>query len=305
VEPFRLIFEKQTGEVTNIEVRSLAGLRTVAERLESGEIQEMNRFSSLEMQLWGLLAERVGFLRRGPPQAGLAAGIMPLGEQATAFAEDMAPLFGDEVSALNALAEMREKAQKAGELVNPKLRPKPVPSEHKFVQADGVNLTTEGEKLLAKIVGANEIDMQSDNAAQLMRKSEAGLSSEELDEIEEANKVDEAIHGEPKPQTGPVAAAIGMAVEAIRPVESDGLREIYRREGDSWVKIAFPALRSSDHFVMIDDANTNPANAKVWRAVGWPAKNDDGVWAIQAEPVESDVDDGSSENQEDQPGSDA
>ena len=59
-EPFRLIFEKATGEVSNIEVRSLGGLRTVSERLEKGELREMDRFSSLEMQLWGLLAERVG-----------------------------------------------------------------------------------------------------------------------------------------------------------------------------------------------------------------------------------------------------
>ena len=219
VEPFRLIFEKPSGEVSNIEVRSLGGLRSVAERLENGELCELNRFSTLEMQLWGLLAERVGFLRRGPPQSGLAAGIMPLGEGATGFAEDMSSLFGGEVEALNALSEMKEKARKAGELQNPKLRPDPTPSEHKFVKEDGVNLTPDGEIRLANLVGASSLDREADNAAHLMRSSDSGYSAEELDEIEEAGKVDDAIHGTPTAQTGPMAAAIGMAVEAPRPVE--------------------------------------------------------------------------------------
>ncbi len=299
-EPFRLIFEKPSGEVSNIEVRSLGGLRSVTERLEKGEIREMNRFATLEMQLWGLLAERVGFLQRGAPQAGLSAGIMPLGPQATGFAEDMAPLFGGEINALNALADMTKKAQEARELVDPSARPVPEPSEHKFVKGDCVNLTPDGEKALASIVGANAIDMESDNAAHIMRQSEPGFTSEELDEIEEAGNLDEEIHGKASPSTGPLAAAIGMAVEAIRPVgiDGEGEREIYRRENDAWVKITLPALQVGDQFVMIDDGTTPPDEAAKWTATGTPAKNDDGLWQIQAKEVGSDAESGSSTAQD-------
>jgi hypothetical protein len=95
-KPFRMVFEVTgTEQVTWIEVESLSGLRHVADRLDKGEIREIDQYTSLEMQLWGHLAEYVGFLRE-PAQieSPLSAGIQPLGAEVGELTNDMSRYVG-------------------------------------------------------------------------------------------------------------------------------------------------------------------------------------------------------------------
>lgn len=153
-QPFRLALKRgESDDVTWIEVRSLAGLRSVFEKIEKGELTEIDRFSSVEMQLWGLVAEHGGFLRVQGSASSLAAGIQPLGDQAGALADDFASLMGgSDVDALKLLGAMQNTLKSKPLDRTPMEQPEVT---HEFVKPDGVNLTEAGEDALLDLVFGN------------------------------------------------------------------------------------------------------------------------------------------------------
>jgi len=162
-QPFRLVFKgSENGKTAWVEVRSLSGLRTVFEKVESGELVELNRLSSIEMQLWGHMAEHVGFLRIQGNTSTLGAGIQPLGEGIAPLAEDLAILMGgDDVSALQMLDGMRNVLNSRPCNDGPMEQ---TPLTHEFVKPDGMNLTEQGENALLNLVhGAGNVNVPTPN----------------------------------------------------------------------------------------------------------------------------------------------
>lgn len=148
-QPYRLAL-KRGDSVVWLEVRTLAGLRNVFKKLASGELQEIDRSTSVEMQLWGHLAEHTGFLRVQGRPSMLAAGIQPLGEDAVDLVEDLSSIIGGgDSEALDMLGTMQDT------LTRKPLDKTPInetSSAHEFVKPDGVNLTEKGEDVLHELV---------------------------------------------------------------------------------------------------------------------------------------------------------
>jgi hypothetical protein len=151
VQPFRLALKKgESDDVTWIEVRSLQGLRNIFEKIEKGTLTEIDRFSSVEMQLWGLMAEHSGFLRYQGSDSSFAAGIQPTGEQTAALADDLSIFTGgDEIAALEVLGSIQSTLRKRPFDNTPMTVEE---SAHEFVKPDGVNLTEKGEDVLQDLV---------------------------------------------------------------------------------------------------------------------------------------------------------
>jgi len=215
-QPFRLVFKrhrtevekklgKTSADVSWIEIRSLGGLRNVVEKIEKGELEEIDRFSSLEMQLWGHLAEHSGFLRVQGSASTLAAGIQPLGEEPAALAEDFASIMGGtDVDALNILSEMKE-TLKGKPIDRTPMEQQPVTNE--FVKPDGVNYTPAGEDALRQLILGNknptlcppgekatEFQKTAENAVQIFRETPEPTAQELAAEIQE--RIDCEIAGE-------------------------------------------------------------------------------------------------------------
>jgi len=226
---FRLAFKKNEDAVW-VEVRTLDGLRNVARKLETGELQEIDRFTTLEMQLWGLMAEHSGFLRAQGSPSALAAGIMPLGAGAASLTHDLAAILGgDDVEAINELSTMQRIARGAKNLVSTDPS-EPVESEHKFVKADGVNLTTEGEDALRDLVLGStfgpdgtakkpraetvEFEKESENAIEIFKATPAA-PPEPLNSDEDQEPV------EPKIYSGEEAKAISQLIEGVMNIDFD------------------------------------------------------------------------------------
>ena len=151
-QPFRLAFKNEgCAEVASwIEIRSLEGLRRIFDRVESGELEELGRFATVEMQLWGHLAEHSGFLRAQGNASTLSAGIQPLGEGLAPLAEDLSALMGgDDMTALAMLGDMKKTLGSRPCSDGPMEQP---PVTHEFVKPDGVNLTENGEDALRDLV---------------------------------------------------------------------------------------------------------------------------------------------------------
>jgi len=117
--PFRLVFMNNDGETTWIEVASLEGLKAVCARIERDEIRPLNRATTLELQLWGLLAEHCGFLRFGNPTSFFGMGIQPEGAGAAALAGDLTNLFGSSEEALAEMNAMQKRVRPAVTGVSP------------------------------------------------------------------------------------------------------------------------------------------------------------------------------------------
>lgn len=150
--PFRLVFKNtESDAVTWIKVESLDGLKTVIERVASGKLMPVNAVATLDRQLWGLLAEHVGFLRHAGPTSGFSAGIQPAGADVSELAEDMSTLFGGFEGALEGLSSMRNAVIK-------KMTPVDTNS---LLKEDGVNLTEEGEDFLEELVDATESEPET------------------------------------------------------------------------------------------------------------------------------------------------
>ena len=266
-QPFRLALKKgSTNDVTWLEVRSLQGLRNVFEKIEQGELTEIDRFSSVEMQLWGLMAEHAGFLRVRGSVSALAAGIQPLGDQAAALAEDLAMFTGgDDIAALGVLSSM-QKTLKQRPLDNTPMSQPEV--THEFVKPDGINLTENGESALVKLVFGPEpgtsdalrrprtqegikFQKDSENAIQLFLETPVPT----LDERAAENTANEGCidHGNKPAQdvcklnavppteapklVGGAAARVGRLVEiATRGFDNDADKEV-RAEAEAAVSI--------------------------------------------------------------------
>ena len=178
-KPFRLVFKRTEDQaVTWIEVKSADGLKTVIERLAKAELVPVNACATLSLQLWALLAEHIGFLRYSGPDGYLNAGIEPLGAEQADLVGDMTELFGGFDPALAALSEMRDDAVREWEKSEG-------PS---ILKGDGVNLTPEGEKLLASevydTVGDSNVDVKMETA-----NAEVLLQDTEAEEIEDEDRV--------------------------------------------------------------------------------------------------------------------
>jgi hypothetical protein len=267
-QPFRLAFKRlpddKSMDVSNvsptwIEVRSLEGLRKVVTMLREGELVEVDRFASLEMQLWGLLAEHTGFLRTRGNTSTLNAGIQPLGEGLAAVAEDIALLFGgDEALALRNLNAMRNVLKKRPCADEPMVQP---PVTNEFVKPDGVNLTEQGEDALQVLVFGDPSKGQptseehiaetlafrkeSENAIEIFNYHTPRATSEEI-EAEAKEAVDceiakETGNTEGPVVTGPEAALQGRLVEKVgRGLEAEDAKEALTKEmGEIGLNITF------------------------------------------------------------------
>lgn len=162
-KPFRLVFtcHSNGNEVvpdgqgippggsymTWIKVKSLAGLENVASRVATGELTPVNAWATLDRQLWGLLAEHTGFLRYHGPESEGSAGIQPLGVEQAELCNDMSELFGGFEPAIAALSEMRKQIVDELEAKEPV-----VEEQNEYLKDDGINLTPEGEAIIAREV---------------------------------------------------------------------------------------------------------------------------------------------------------
>jgi hypothetical protein len=214
-KPFRLVFLKsETQDLTWIEVKTLQGLKNVTERIASGELIPINAWSTLDRQLWGLLAEHIGFLRYAGPDGALNAGIQPIGPEQAQLADDMTQLFGGFEPAIQAISEMRARALAGLEDLE-----QPTREQNEYLKGDGVNLTPEGEDILAEMVygeqvsGNLRVKMTAANAEVLVDETEAQDPTDyAIEEIEADNR-------ELQTKTGPEAEAEAERVE--RAAEGD------------------------------------------------------------------------------------
>jgi hypothetical protein len=233
-QPFRLAFKHEEDEAVAswIEVRSLSGLRGVFEKLASGELEEINRFCTVEMQLWGHLAEHTGFLRTRGATSMLSAGIQPAGEGLAPLTEDLSELMGgDDITALQVLDAMRANIKTRNMDTGPIEHER---ATYEFVKEDGVNLTEEGENALHELVyGGNgypdrhpeenvAFRKESENAVQIFR-STPDATPEEIEQ--EAKERVECLKASDAPEgpvvTGEKAAKVGRLVAAAVKGEGD------------------------------------------------------------------------------------
>ena len=242
-QPIRLAFKHPEDKTQSfwIEVRSLDGLRKLFERVDSGELEELGRFASVEMQLWGHLSEHSGFLRTQSNTSTLNAGIAPLGEGIAPLAEDLSDLFGgNDMAALSVLGNMK-KTLKTPPYCNDVVIERP-PVANEFVKPDGVNFTEKGENILLGLVHGNNADFpnrnpegceeavafrrESENAVEIFKYQTPNATPEEL-EAEETERVDCLVNGqdggleknarplEGEIKVGPEIAKIGVLVAAV------------------------------------------------------------------------------------------
>lgn len=107
-KPFRVILTDSEERTRVFEVRSLAGLRSLFDRIEREELREISKFASVQMQLWGFLAEHSGFMQATQPRT-MEAGLGVLGPSA-ALVDDMADLFGGVDAGVEVLRDARRMA---------------------------------------------------------------------------------------------------------------------------------------------------------------------------------------------------
>ena len=221
---FRLVFNKTDDQSTTwIEVESLTGLKRVIERVSKGELTPINANATLNLQLWGHLAEYVGFMRV-ESRGEFTTGIVPLGEEQGALANDMTELFGGAGPAFEALTEMRNQLAKELDARQP-VEPTHIVS-NKILKSDGVNFTPEGEDALIKLfqetdrrpfigtpsepADANTLfRKRADNASVIADQTETPSAVDNVDEMIQANRPDEEL----QTFTGPEAEEIGKKVE--------------------------------------------------------------------------------------------
>ena len=271
-QPFRLAFKhpEQPGMAIWVEIRSLEGLRNVFERVESGELVEMGRFSTVEMQLWGHLAEHGGFLRIRGNVSTLAAGIQPLGEGIAPLVEDLGELMGggDDMKGLAVLDQMQKtlRSRACGDAPMDRL-----PVTNEFIKPDGVNLTKNGENALLNLVhGTGNVNMpersdktseeaiafrkESENAMEIFLVQTPPATEEEI-ESEAKEAIDCEIAAETGNTEGPIvisaeAASVGRLVAAVgrgldrEPSEDD---EAVREEAQTAMDILNAMIEIEDH----------------------------------------------------------
>jgi len=102
---FRIVLMDKDGTTRIFEVESLAGLRSVVDRVDRGELFEMGKFGAIQMQLWGFLAEHCGFMQVLQPRT-MEAGLGVLGPSA-ALVDDLADLLGGVDAGVEMLSSAR------------------------------------------------------------------------------------------------------------------------------------------------------------------------------------------------------
>lgn len=107
-QSFKLILKDKSEGVHIINVSTLLGLQKVFTRITKGELVELSRFHSVEMQLWGHLAEHAGMLRT-QPVGELQGGLAPLGETGELM-EELADMYDGIDGAINAVDTIRKLA---------------------------------------------------------------------------------------------------------------------------------------------------------------------------------------------------
>lgn len=107
-KPFRIVLMDGESRTRVFEVKTLAGLQSVVARVDKGELFEMGKFGAITMQLWGFLAEHVGFMTVATPRT-MEAGLGILGPSA-ALVDDMADLCGGVDAGVEMLHEARRMA---------------------------------------------------------------------------------------------------------------------------------------------------------------------------------------------------
>lgn len=206
-KPFRVIFKKtKTQQITGIEVTSLEGLKKIADKIAAGELTPIDSMSTLDRQLWGHLAEYVGFLRYDVKVGEFGSGIQPIGGPKSQLVDEMKEIFGGLDPGLEALNKMRDQLSKSRASLEPVT---PEQNNNVYLKEDLVNLTPLGEAKLAEIAGISNTEAVSDVANALVTETEPGPTSEELEEIE-------SMDFEPAERTGIDAELEGRRVEEIR-----------------------------------------------------------------------------------------
>lgn len=148
--PFRVVFKKTEDQtITWLEIRTLAGLRKVCSMLADGNLVPIDAFATLDRQLWGHLAEYIGFLRHPGLDNEFSAGIQPVGSGFGELVDDLSPIFGGSDEVLSGLSTIRDQVMRDIEAQQPFQEM----VDHTYVKEDGVNLTSEGENKLADILG--------------------------------------------------------------------------------------------------------------------------------------------------------
>jgi len=166
--PFRVVFKRPEDQsIVWLEVSSLDQLNGVATNVAGGALQPINAMGTLDRQLWGHLAEYVGFLRNGGGSQ-FATGVAPFGAEKAELADDMAEIFGGVDPGFKALTDLRTQMMAQQEAMQP-IEPT---TTNDFVKEDGVNLTTAGEEALAGIVGENALDICQNLTDELVRQSD-------------------------------------------------------------------------------------------------------------------------------------
>ena len=217
-QPFRLAFKRgdSTDTATWVEVRSLDGLRKVFGKVAKGELVEIDRAASVEMQLWGHLAEHSGFLRTQHSASMLDAGIQPLGSGLAPLTEDLSALLGgDEVSALRTLDRMKTALKTRADEMEPIGQ---VPSAHEYVKPDGVNLTKDGEDALHGLVFGvpNEFpDRNPDAAADATKFRKTAENAVEIFVHQTPNATPDEVQAESEE----AATAAALSDSGVKPSE--------------------------------------------------------------------------------------
>jgi hypothetical protein len=226
--PFRLTLENAEGAHVFVEVRSLAGLKHVFKRIADGELFELPGIASVQMQLWGLLAEHSGFMRPEGLHGFLGAGIEPLGTEAGALSSEMSAFdpTDDGIKLMNEVVGLAQRARIRGPEgigLSPSGSGSP-PAEVENPMLDGAKLSTEGERLVEDLVAGRPVDEQlRPETKELYRQTD--MANELLKitppadyEIDQEGKIiglDEDADSSP-PVVGEEATEAGLAVEAAR-----------------------------------------------------------------------------------------
>lgn len=223
-KPITLVFEDvPTGEAITCRIVTLDQLKEVCQKLDKGEIKEAGRFSSLEMQLFGHMAESTGFLREVRSAHPLAEGLGLLAGRGE-LRSDLESVLGEEGT-----EDVIEFAKKVATRPQRSVGLDVAPSTGKSAwKADGVNLTPEAEKKIQEMHGLDDVKVQAGNAIRLMLDSIPGLTSEEMDEI-----LEEAKHRDPETREGSAdlaarmeAATRGGPLADLKSMLTNGIEEM-------------------------------------------------------------------------------
>jgi hypothetical protein len=162
-KPFRIVMKRVADQtVVWFEVESLLGLRKICDMVAAGNLIPVDHFATLDRQLWGHLAEHVGFLRAGPDDDMFSAGLQPLGAPFSKLASDLSTIMGVEnatecLVALSEISEISSNISKAPSywMGGSKSADSSAGTGPKCVDENGI-LTQSGEAVASQLVASSE-----------------------------------------------------------------------------------------------------------------------------------------------------